>query len=150
MNAVTTFQKDIKKYLFECHSYLNQRLQYIPTFSKLALYYNRKENIRATLLKQEGITVPPVVIISVTNDCNLDCVGCYANAWDRDPNMEMDLETIEGLVSEARKLGVFTILFTGGEPLMKHGLLDLMGRHKDMLFVFLPTDYSSIQMCERH
>jgi MoaA/NifB/PqqE/SkfB family radical SAM enzyme len=50
--------------------------------------------------------------------------------------MEMDIETIEGLVSEARKLGVFTIMFAGGEPLMKHGLLDLMGRHKDMLFVF--------------
>ncbi|MGI5849244.1 MAG: radical SAM/SPASM domain-containing protein [Christensenellales bacterium] len=81
------------------------------------------------------LSSPPVLIISVTNDCNLSCKGCYACSQHRDKSDEMDILEISRITDEAIALGVAVILIAGGEPLMKKGILDLPKEHPDTLFV---------------
>jgi MoaA/NifB/PqqE/SkfB family radical SAM enzyme len=95
----------------------------------------RQESVRERYLKDEGLVVPPVLIVSVTNDCNLSCKGCYACSQQRDKSGEMDIERIKSVLSEAVDLGVAVVMIAGGEPLMKSGIMELPSLHTDTLFV---------------
>ncbi|UCF04071.1 MAG: radical SAM protein [bacterium] len=82
-----------------------------------------------------GIPVPYVVALSPTMSCNYNCMGCYARG--RGGEGELTVVELERLIEEAEKLGVFAILFTGGEPLLRTELLDIMKRHRRLFFVFI-------------
>ncbi len=73
--------------------------------------------------------------MSITNDCNLNCAGCYACAQDRIKEDELTIEDIDRVISEAVDLGVAIIMIAGGEPLVKKGILDIMQKYDDTLFV---------------
>jgi MoaA/NifB/PqqE/SkfB family radical SAM enzyme len=75
------------------------------------------------------------MIISVTNACNLKCTGCYANAQDRDFSQEMSVENIDRIIKEGVDLGVSIIMIAGGEPLMKEGLLSVIKKYKNTIFI---------------
>lgn len=84
--------------------------------------------------EKEGIQVPPYMIISVTNSCNLRCKGCYSQAQHRNTAEELDSGRLRGLVAEARDLGVSVILLAGGEPLMRRDILDIAGDFPEVVF----------------
>jgi MoaA/NifB/PqqE/SkfB family radical SAM enzyme len=44
---------------------------------------------------------------------------------------------IDGLLGEAQKLGVTAVVLTGGEPLLCDGLLDIIARHRPLLFILI-------------
>jgi MoaA/NifB/PqqE/SkfB family radical SAM enzyme len=67
--------------------------------------------------------------------CNLSCTGCYA--IDYPTENEMSLETVDRFLSEAEDLGVFTVVVTGGEPLLRKGLLDLLLKHRRLVFLVI-------------
>ena len=67
--------------------------------------------------------------------CNLSCEGCYAADYPRDG--EVPLETLEALFSSAADLGVFTVVVTGGEPLLKEGLLEVLAGHRRLTFLLI-------------
>jgi MoaA/NifB/PqqE/SkfB family radical SAM enzyme len=50
---------------------------------------------------------------------------------------EMSLETIDRILSEAEDLGVFTVVVTGGEPLLREGLVDLLLSHRSLVFLLI-------------
>ncbi len=87
------------------------------------------------MLTAEGITVPPILIISVTNNCNLACKGCYACSQDRCRDSEMSIEDIDRIIGEGTAAGVSIVFIAGGEPLMKVGILDITRKYKNTLFV---------------
>ena len=68
--------------------------------------------------------------ISVTDRCNLRCVYCMPEAglpWL--PKAEiLRFEEIEQIVRAAASLGVRSLRLTGGEPLVRHDLPDLVAR----------------------
>lgn len=69
---------------------------------------------------------PFLVIWEVTQACDLACLHCRASATpDRDPR---ELETREGfaLLDEIRGLGDPLMVFTGGDPLKRTDLFDLL------------------------
>ncbi len=70
----------------------------------------------------------PVVVWNVTRRCNLSCVHCYS-ASDATP-AEDELTTDEGraLVDDLARFGCPVILFSGGEPLLRPDLTELV-RH---------------------
>ncbi len=76
--------------------------------------------------------------ISLTDACNLRCVGCYA---DSGPTAEkLDWDTLDRLVTDAKTLWearYFAI--SGGEPLAYHsdgkGILDIAEKHPDCFFL---------------
>jgi cyclic pyranopterin phosphate synthase len=68
--------------------------------------------------------------ISVTDLCDLRCVYCMpAEGVPLKRHDEiLTFEEIEEVVREAVKLGVTKIRFTGGEPLVRRGILELVAR----------------------
>lgn len=73
----------------------------------------------------------PVVVWNVTRACNLRCIHCYAKA-DNNPAPD-ELTTEEGfkLLEDLSKFGSPVILFSGGEPLVRSDILDLI--HKAVI-----------------
>ncbi|PMP67075.1 MAG: 12,18-didecarboxysiroheme deacetylase [Thermodesulfobacterium geofontis] len=68
----------------------------------------------------------PVVVWNVTKACNLKCIHCYAKA-DNNPAPD-ELTTKEGfkLLEDLAQFGSPVILFSGGEPLVRSDILDLI------------------------
>ena len=86
-------------------------------------------------LELEGLHVPPVLVISVTSKCNLNCEGCYHHALRSTTDAEMSNERIERLVAEAKELGISFIVLAGGEPLMRPNILDISKQTPEIMFL---------------
>ncbi len=73
--------------------------------------------------------------VSVTDRCDLRCVYCMAEHMVFLPKAEiLTLEELERIASAFVGLGTRKLRITGGEPLMRKGLMDLLGklsRHLD-------------------
>ena len=87
---------------------------------------------RASLRKQ-GLVVPPLLIVSTTERCNLRCIGCYAGAHCRDTENEMTRTQIDSLLSQAADAGCSVILLAGGEPLLCKDWLDAVASRPELL-----------------
>ena len=68
---------------------------------------------------------PVHVSFQTTTACNLECSYCYANAR-RPRENELTTEEAKGLFVDLKKLGIFTLVFSGGEPLLRDDLYDLV------------------------
>lgn len=64
------------------------------------------------------------IIISVTNRCNLRCAMCEIPQMQN--NNEMGCEEIKKLISDAVILSPGSIVFSGGEPLLRKDLIELI------------------------
>jgi MoaA/NifB/PqqE/SkfB family radical SAM enzyme len=85
--------------------------------------------------KKKGLLAPVAIAMSPTMRCNLSCIGCYAHDYPCDN--ELSLDTIDEILGSAEKMGVFLFVITGGEPLMKDGILDVFKRHRNLLFLMV-------------
>ncbi len=85
--------------------------------------------------ERQGIHVPPILIFSITNRCNLHCRGCYN--WSLRPSQpaEMDTEKLRSVVGEAKQLGMSFIMIAGGEPLVRPEILDIIGEFPQITFL---------------
>src|SRR5208283_1379386 len=70
----------------------------------------------------------PVVFWNLTEKCNLSCTHCYSRSGP-DRQMEGELTTPEALalIDDLAGMGVPLILFSGGEPLLRHDIWELAG-----------------------
>lgn len=134
MDGIQLFNQAIKRNLIDNTKYLKGRSHYMPAYLKVVKQLGVQQKKRQAHLK-ENLTVPPLMIISVTNDCNLKCEGCYANSQEREKELEMTTENLDRVIQEGIDLGVGIFLIAGGEPLMKQGLLDIIEKHKSTVFV---------------
>ena len=65
--------------------------------------------------------------IELTNKCSRNCMHCSSNATNNINNFkELNFEDVCKIIKEAKQIGVQTIVFTGGEPLMYDGLPNLI------------------------
>jgi MoaA/NifB/PqqE/SkfB family radical SAM enzyme len=85
--------------------------------------------------KQKNIkgNIPAAIAISPTMRCNYNCRGCYSR--DRISNHELSTQELDSLLIEAETLGVLSIVVTGGEPYLRDDTIELMEKHKRLLFV---------------
>jgi radical SAM protein with 4Fe4S-binding SPASM domain len=60
--------------------------------------------------------------MELTRDCNLSCSHCLIEKEKKEMPLQSALSLLDGLVAER----VFKVYFTGGEPLLYPGLLDLL------------------------
>jgi MoaA/NifB/PqqE/SkfB family radical SAM enzyme len=86
---------------------------------------------RAAMLKK-GVPVPPLLIVSTTDACNLKCTGCYSQNLVRPESRPLSDERIRKLAGEASDLGISVILLAGGEPLLKTSWLEAVASHPEM------------------
>lgn len=82
---------------------------------------------------KKGVNVPPVMALSITDKCNLNCTGCYLKSQKRTKKAPITDQEIEKYLKESNELGVSIILLLGGEPLMKD-VFKLTKNHKNMIF----------------
>ncbi|HJX40875.1 MAG TPA: radical SAM protein, partial [Anaerolineales bacterium] len=90
------------------------------------LRYGRSSRTLPSHLLQFSQDKKPVVVWNVGRRCNLRCVHCYSGSRDR--RYEGELDTTEGraLIDDLAGFGVPVILFSGGEPLMRPDILELI------------------------
>jgi Fe-coproporphyrin III synthase len=69
----------------------------------------------------------PVVVWNVTRRCNLRCIHCYAASTDKAHPRELSHEEGIAVVDDLADYGVPVLLFSGGEPLMRDRVYELMG-----------------------
>jgi 12,18-didecarboxysiroheme deacetylase len=90
------------------------------------LRYGRRSQDLPSHLLQFSHDKKPVVVWNVTRRCNLKCVHCYSGSEDRDYEDEMSFEEGKALIDDLAEFGSPVILFSGGEPLIRRDILDLI------------------------
>jgi radical SAM protein with 4Fe4S-binding SPASM domain len=83
----------------------------------------------------------PVVVWNTTQQCNLNCVHCYARADSKTFSNELTTEEGKALIKDLAEYEVPVLLFSGGEPLMRRDLFELANLAKDLgLRIVLSTN----------
>jgi MoaA/NifB/PqqE/SkfB family radical SAM enzyme len=80
----------------------------------------------------EGNASTQTFLISPTMRCNLHCTGCFAGQYSQKDDLE--IETIDRIITEGEELGMFLVTILGGEPLIRQDMLEIYQRHRDVLF----------------
>ncbi len=82
----------------------------------------------------QGVAVPPILIFSITNRCNLRCKGCYHHALRESTPVELSTDKMRSIIAEARGLGISFMVLAGGEPFMRPELLSITAEFPDVVF----------------
>jgi MoaA/NifB/PqqE/SkfB family radical SAM enzyme len=82
--------------------------------------------------KKRGEMFPAFQFISVTNDCNLKCQGCWVTKGEKSESL--DIDKVNQIIIECKKYGSYFFGILGGEPLMYKSLLDIFKLHPDCYF----------------
>jgi len=69
--------------------------------------------------------------ISVTKECNLDCFYCHREGESSQTSTEMTPEEIQRIVDIAASFGIRKVKLTGGEPLLREDILEIVKRIRD-------------------
>jgi len=90
------------------------------------LRYGRKSAKLPSHLLQFSADKKPVVVWNCTKQCNLRCVHCYATATPGPAPDELTGDEARAMIDDLGRFGSPVILFSGGEPLMRPDILDLI------------------------
>ena len=82
--------------------------------------------------KKRGEMFPAFQFISVTNDCNLQCQGCWVTKGEKTDSL--DISSINKIIDGSKKYGSYFFGILGGEPLMYKSLMDIFKTHSDCYF----------------
>ncbi|MBS1259321.1 MAG: putative mycofactocin radical SAM maturase MftC [Candidatus Scalindua arabica] len=96
-----------------------------------ALRYGRDSNKLPSHLLQFSSDKKPVVVWNVGQRCNLKCVHCYSQSKDIEYPGELSTKEAKAMLDGLAEYGAPVILFSGGEPLMREDLMDLITYAKD-------------------
>ncbi|RKX79596.1 MAG: 12,18-didecarboxysiroheme deacetylase [Spirochaetes bacterium] len=90
------------------------------------LRYGRKSGNLPSHLLQFSEDKKPVVVWNVGQRCNLRCIHCYSQSKDREYEGELNTEEGKRLLKDLAEFGSPVILFSGGEPLMRPDIFELV------------------------
>jgi 12,18-didecarboxysiroheme deacetylase len=90
------------------------------------LRYGRRAKDLPSHLLQFSADKKPVVVWNVTKACNLRCIHCYASADNRPAENELTTEEGFRLLEDLAQFGCPVVLFSGGEPLVRPDIFDLI------------------------
>jgi MoaA/NifB/PqqE/SkfB family radical SAM enzyme len=83
--------------------------------------------------RKNDCVVPRLLLIDPTSACNLNCTGCWAADYKK--NSHLSYEKLDEILTDAQRIGVLTIIMSGGEPLMrKKDILKLAAKHTKLTF----------------
>lgn len=81
---------------------------------------------------KKGEFFPAFHFISVTDDCNLNCQGCWVTG--KKKNARMEPEMLDKIISQSKEKGSYFFGILGGEPLMYKPLFEVFRKHSDCYF----------------
>ncbi len=91
------------------------------------LRYGRHSGKLPSHLLQFSKDKKPVVVWNVGRRCNLRCIHCYSQSQDVDYPDELTTAEGKALIDDLAQYGSPVLLFSGGEPLMREDILELIG-----------------------
>lgn len=91
-----------------------------------ALRYGRHSAKLPSHLLQFSKDKKPVVVWNVGRRCNLRCVHCYSQSKNIEYPDEITTKEAKGLLDDLAQFGAPVILFSGGEPLLRKDLSELI------------------------
>ncbi|MFC2163816.1 radical SAM/SPASM domain-containing protein [Acidobacteriota bacterium] len=90
---------------------------------------------RYALKKAAGKSIPAFIDIGVTYKCQCDCVHCAAHAFHGGEREEMDTSQLKDLIDQAHSLGILEVIFSGGEPLLRKDMIELVRYAHELGFI---------------
>jgi radical SAM protein with 4Fe4S-binding SPASM domain len=82
-------------------------------------------------LRYSGDTsLPPVVVYNCTSRCNLKCLHCYSSSQSNRFDDELDTPRAKLFLSQLTDVNCPVVLFSGGEPLLRQDLFELLEEAK--------------------
>jgi len=81
---------------------------------------------------KRGEFFPAFHFISVTDDCNLNCQGCWVTG--KKTNARMEPEMLDSIITQSKEKGSYFFGILGGEPLMYKPLFEVFRKHRDCYF----------------
>ncbi|MBN1437647.1 MAG: radical SAM protein [Sedimentisphaerales bacterium] len=88
--------------------------------------------------ERPGETVPkqasqrrPIVVWNITRVCNLKCLHCYNDSGSDKSAQELTTDQAKSVLDNLAEFGVPSVLFSGGEPLMRPDLFELIAYARD-------------------
>lgn len=91
------------------------------------------------MLKDEYGRVVTNLRIAVTNRCNLQCFYCHKEG-EKNPGEEISVDRIIEIARAFRELGVRKLKITGGEPLLRKDILDIIQNLPDFEEISMTTN----------
>lgn len=74
----------------------------------------------------QGNSCGPVIAYNCTKRCNLQCVHCYASSGAARSSDELTTPQAKQLLSQLAEVNCPVVLFSGGEPLLRDDLFELL------------------------
>lgn len=91
--------------------------------------------------KARGLPSPTYLHISLTERCQCSCVHCYARGRGNEPSKELDTAEVKSLIDQGRGLGAAYVVFSGGEPLLRKDIVELVAHaHRRGLITRINTN----------
>ncbi|WP_423126367.1 radical SAM protein [Gaoshiqia sp. Z1-71] len=81
---------------------------------------------------KKGQFFPAFHFISVTDDCNLNCQGCWVMG--KKKNNRLPAEQLDRIITETKAQGSYFFGILGGEPLLYKPLFSVFRKHADCYF----------------
>jgi radical SAM protein with 4Fe4S-binding SPASM domain len=81
---------------------------------------------------EQHSSVGPVVAFNCTSRCNLNCLHCYSNSTSGLGSDELTTAEAKQLIHQLVEANCPIALFTGGEPLLRNDLFDLLAEAKQL------------------
>ena len=90
-------------------------------------------NKRKAFQERSGGFYPPgFFVISPSMKCNLNCYGCYAGYYEK--TAELTFQEIDSVLNQAKDMGIYFCVVSGGEPLFHPRIFDVYAKHNDVVF----------------
>lgn len=74
----------------------------------------------------------PVVVWNITQACNLKCVHCYSDSKAAPAKDELSTQQAKDVLTDLAEFRVPSVLFSGGEPLMRKDVFELLGYAREL------------------
>lgn len=118
LDIFTNVDNGVRHALFE-NFVINASLKFRDTHDELTERYD--------------CNIPWAILMDPTSACNLHCTGCWAAEYGNKLNLSYD--ELDSIIRQAKELGCYFFLYTGGEPLVrKADLIRLCEAHPDCEF----------------
>jgi len=105
----------------------------LQTLRRAARLYIRNRSLRALMQilaflwrKAAGQSPPIIVSLAVTYHCPCRCPPCYSAVEGRSIRRELTTGEFMAVLDQVKAMGALQVLFTGGEPLLRRDIFDLV------------------------
>jgi MoaA/NifB/PqqE/SkfB family radical SAM enzyme len=108
-----------------------------------------KQVLKGRLLRH---ACPMAMTFAVTYDCQCSCVHCSAGKHKKMGMKELSTEEAKKVIDESQKLGISILAFTGGEPLLRKDIFELISyvnKKKTLPIMFTNGQYLTEENVEK-